>query len=155
MKCIYLKIRSKKFEKYIYCSKRKEKITYKDCINCRCKEYKLVQKIKRQSNKQRKLESKRSSIITDNLNVCYICGQKRKDELHEVFGGCNRKKSMEWGLVIPICRLCHLEWDVNEETRKKYRQEAQQIFEKKHSYELFMAEFRRNYLEDGGKENEE
>lgn len=154
MKCLYLKVRSKKFEKYIYCSTRKEQITYKDCINCKYKKYKQITKIKKQSKKQRKIENKRFSMITDDLNICYICGQ-RKDDLHELFGGCNRKKSMEWGLVIPICRLCHLEWDVNEETRKRYQQEAQQIFEKKYSHELFMSEFRKNYLEDGGNENGE
>lgn len=146
MKCVYLKVRSEKYEKYIYCSKRKEKITYKDCMNCSGKEYKQIKKIKMQSKKQRKLEAKRSSIITDNLCVCHICGQKRKDDLHEVFGGCNRKKSMQWGLVIPICRLCHGEWDTNEETRQKYQQEAQLIFEKEYSHELFMTEFKRNYI---------
>ena len=66
MKCIYLKIRSKKFEKYLYCSKRKEQITYKDCTKCVFKEYKQIKEIKIQSKNQRKLEAKRFSMLTDN-----------------------------------------------------------------------------------------
>lgn len=155
MKCIYLKVRSKKFEKYIYCSKRKKIITYKDCINCKFKEYKQFKEPQKQSKKQRKLELKRFSIITNNLDVCYICDKKKKRDLNEVFGGSNRRKSMEWGLVIPICGDCHSEWHLSKELRQKYQQEAQLIFEKQYSHELFMAEFRKNYLDDGGNENGE
>lgn len=154
MKCIYLKVRSKKLQKYLYCSKRKEQITYKDCTKCMCKEYKQIKKIKKQSKNQRKLEAKRFSIITNNLDICYICKQKRKRDLNEVFGGSNRRKSMEWGMVIPICGDCHSEWHLKEELRREYQQEAQQIFEKEYSHDLFMAEFKRNYLEDGGIRNE-
>ena len=153
MKCKNLKIRSKKYEKYIYCSKKNTKITYQDCTKCKYKEYKQIKKIKKQSKKQRKFETKRFSIITNNLNICYICNQNEKRDLNEVFGGSNRRKSMEWGLVIPICGDCHFEWHLSKELRQKYQQEAQLIFEKQYSHESFMAEFKRNYLEDGGKEN--
>lgn len=147
MNCLYFKIRSKKYEKYFYCQSKKTKITYKDCRNCKNKEYKQIKEIKKQSKKQKKLETKRFSIITDNLKICYICCKKQKDDLHEVFGGSNRKKSMQWGLVIPICRECHDEWDINEKLREQIQIEAQEIFEKEHSHELFMTEFKMNYKE--------
>lgn len=70
------------------------------------------------------------------------------------FGGSNRRKSMQWGMVIPICRECHTKWDTDKILRKMIQQEAQQIFEKENSHELFMTEFRKNSLESGGKEDE-
>lgn len=154
MKCRHLKVRSEKYEKYLYCSKEKEKITYKDCVSCEKKEYKKIKEIQKQSKKQRKLETKRFSIITGNLNVCYICSRRKKDDLHEIFGGSNRKKSMQWGTVIPICRECHDRWEYDKQLREEMQDEVQKLFEKQYSHELFMAEFRRSYLKDGGKENE-
>lgn len=85
MNCINLRIRTKHYEKYIYCLKKKAQITYKDCKECKHKEYKSIKKIKKQSRKQRELEVKRFSIITDNLKICYICCKNNKHDLHEVF----------------------------------------------------------------------
>ena len=53
---------------------------------------------------------------------------------------------MKYGLVIPVCRKCHSEYDINKELRLKYQQEAQRIFEEKYSHELFMKEFKKNKL---------
>lgn len=146
MNCIHLKIRSKKYKKYIYCNKKSEEINFCDCKNCKYKEFKTVKELKKKSNKLKKLEDNRFSIITDNLKICYICNQNKKDDLHEIFGGCNRVKSMQWGLVIPICRECHQEWKENKELRIKYQKEAQLKFENKHNHEFFMQEFKKNYL---------
>ena len=146
MNCINLKFRQKNYEMYLYCSIQKKVIDFKDCRNCKYKEFKTVKEIKKKSNKLKKLEDKRFSIITSNLKICYICEQKQKRDLHEIFGGSNRQKSMEWGLVIPICGDCHEEWKFNKELRKKYQQEGQQKFEEKYSHDLFMTEFRKNYL---------
>ena len=50
---------------------------------------------------------KRYSIITNDLENCIECGTKNI-ELHEVFyGGRNRNKSIEDGLVIPLCKKYH------------------------------------------------
>lgn len=147
MNCINFKVRTKDYQKYIYCLKKKKEIKYQDCRNCKYKKYKETKELKKQSKKQRKLETKRFSIITDNLNICYICNKHKKEDLHEVFGGSNRKKSMQWGMVIPICRTCHADWDINEELRAKIQTEAQEIFEKKNGHELFMTEFKKDYKE--------
>lgn len=146
MSCINLKIRTRKYEKYIYCTERREQIGFIDCRNCKYKKYKPIKELKKKSKKQKRLEDKRYSIITDNLKDCYICKQKPKEDLHEAFGGSNRRKSIEWGLVIPICRKCHGEIDINQELKDKYQKEAQKIFEERYSHELFMAEFKRNYI---------
>lgn len=146
MKCIHFKIRSKKYHKYIYCKKKNKEITFCDCRNCKEKEYKAVKELKKKSKKLKNLEAKRYSIITDNLKVCYVCQKKKKDDLNEVFEGSNRQMSMKYGLVIPICRSCHTEYDLNKNLRQKYQKEAQKKFEEKYGHELFMQEFRKNYL---------
>ena len=50
---------------------------------------------------------KRYSIITNDLEHCIECGRSIV-ELHEVFFGVrNRTKSIEDGLVIPLCYKYH------------------------------------------------
>lgn len=146
MKCINFRFRTKDYQKYIYCIKRKKKIQYEECKDCKYKEYKQVKELNKKSNKLKRLENNRFSIITDNLKICYICKQKKKDDLNEVFEGSNRQMSMKYGLVIPICRECHNNYDLDINLRSKYMKEAQIIFENTYSHELFMKEFKRNYL---------
>ena len=146
MNCMYFKIRSKKYQRYFYCEKKDKIIEFKDCRNCKYKCFKPVKELKKKSSKLKKLESKRYSIITDNLKICYICEKNKKRDLHEIFGGSNRQKSMEWGLVIPICGECHDKWKFDKELRQTYQGQAQEIFEEKYSHELFMKEFRKNFI---------
>lgn len=54
--------------------------------------------------------------------------------------------SMKYGLVIPVCRKCHNEYDIDKELRNKYQKEAQLKFEEIYSHELFMNEFKKNYF---------
>lgn len=146
MKCINFRIRTKKYEKYLYCIKKHKEIEFKDCRNCKDKNFKPVKELKKKSNKLKNLEAKRFSIITDNLKICYVCQKRKKDDFNEVFEGSNRQMSMKYGLVIPICRLCHTEYDLNKELRQKYQKEAQKKFEEKYGRDLFMQEFKKNYL---------
>lgn len=148
MKCINLRIRTEKYQKYIYCIKKKKKIQYSECRECKYKEFKQQKELKKKSKKLKKLEGTRFSIITNNLSMCYICQTKRKNDLNEVFCGSNRQMSMKYGLVIPVCRECHTEYDINKELRLKYQQEAQKIFEEKFSHEMFMKEFKKNYIKE-------
>ena len=92
-----------------------------------------------------KKEKNRYSIITDDLTKCYLCNGKKKD-IHETIGGCNRQKSIEWGLTIPICRKCHSELENNQELKSNIQQLGQKVFENKYNHKLFMSEFKRNYL---------
>lgn len=148
MKCINFRFRTKNYQKYIYCTKKKKKIQYEECEDCKYKEYKQVKELKKKSNKLKRLENNRFSIITDNLKICYICKQRGKDDLNEVFEGSNRQMSMRYGLVIPVCRECHNKYDLDINLRSKYMKEAQIIFESTYSHELFMKEFKKNYLEE-------
>lgn len=64
---------------------------------------------------------------------------------HEAYGGCNRQKSMEWGLVYYLCGKCHSEVTNNEDMKKKLEGFARNIFIMKHGAELFLKEFGRNF----------
>lgn len=98
-------------------------------------------KIKSKSNKLAKLERKRFSILTDNLEKCYFC-EYPKDDLHEVFCGRNRQKSIKWGLVIPICRKHHRLITDDERFSKVMEDIAKIKFIKKYGEEKFIEEFK-------------
>lgn len=106
-------------------------------------EKKKQKKIKQKSNKLSKLERNRFSIITYNLDICYICRKHKKDHLDEVFGGRNRQTSMKYGMVIPICFKCHRKLTDNPLLKKDIQEEAKKIFIKKYSEEKFIKEFGR------------
>lgn len=148
MNCIHLRIRTKDYKKYIYCNqpKRKKEVNFKDCKTCKYKEFKKVKELKKKSNKLKKLESKRFSILTDNMQICYICNKSRKDDLHEIFEGSNRQTSMKWGLVIPICRRCHDLWEIDMQLKKRVREKAKQRFYKLYSKEKFLEVFGKYYI---------
>lgn len=101
--------------------------------------------IKKKSSKLAKLEKNRFSILTNDLEHCYICKAKKQD-LHEIFGGRNRQASMRYGLVIPLCRKCHSLIENNETLKQKWHKVAQKEFEKHYKSENFMQIFRKNYL---------
>lgn len=106
---------------------------------------KEVTAIKKKSNKLAKLEKNRFSIITKDLEHCYLC-KNNKDDLHELVEGKNRQVSMKYGLVIPICRKCH-EIVTNDKTlQDKLHKVAQKEFKKHYKTENFVQVFGQNYL---------
>lgn len=106
-------------------------------------ERKKPKTIKKKSSKLAKLERNRYSIITYNLDICYVCQEHQKVHFDEVFGGRNRQTSMKYGLVIPICFKCHRKLTDNPLLKKDIQEEAKQIFIKKYSEEKFIKEFGR------------
>lgn len=145
MKCKNFRIRTKKYERYFFCKKHNKQITLAKCKNCPEFDLKRNKPIKNKTNKLKKLEADRYSLLTDEIRYCYLCGKKKIDT-HELIGGCNRQKSMKWGLTIPICRECHNKFKTDIAFRRKLEKLGQEVFEEKYSHELFMAEFKRNYL---------
>lgn len=107
--------------------------------------------IKQKSNKLAKLERNRFSIITKDLEHCYICYKKGmknipKDDLHELLEGKNRQVSMKYGLVIPICRKCHNLVTNDKTLQDKLHKVAQKEFEKHYKTENFIQIFGQSYL---------
>lgn len=51
---------------------------------------------------------KKHSIITKNMDICYLCGQYAT-EVHHVVHGCGRRKlADEDRLTVGLCRRCHM-----------------------------------------------
>ena len=98
----------------------------------------------KKSNKIRNLELNRYSIITNDLEHCYICGGK-KEHLHEIIFGKNRVNSMKYGLVIPVCFKCHDYIHNNIKLDNELKVKAQSIFEATYD-EDFVKVFHKNYI---------
>ncbi len=112
---------------------------------------KQTTKIKQKSSKLAKLEKNRFSILTNDLEHCYICTEEGikdipKQDLHELCGGRNRKLSMKYGLVIPLCRKHHNLIENDETLKQKWHKVAQKEFKKHYKTENFMQIFGKNYL---------
>ena len=89
--------------------------------------------------------------ILQKERVCFFCGSRIGLEEHHVFGGtANRKKSEKWGLTIWVCHKHHTDpiegVQYNKERNRSTKRLAQIAFEARHSHELFMSEFGKNYL---------
>lgn len=96
------------------------------------------------------MADKRKSILVDNLDYCYVCG-KPYPHKHEVFFGVkNRKLSIKYGLILPLCQEHH-EGDPSPHRDRiidmSYKKMAQEVFEREiGTREDFMKIFGRNYL---------
>lgn len=100
--------------------------------------------MKQKTRKLDNLERNRFSIITDNLNYCIVCG-KPKQDLNEIFGGRNRQNSMKYGLVIPMCRNCHIKYTNDNDMQLEWKKLGQEVFNDTYN-EDFVDIFKRNYL---------
>lgn len=150
-----------------YCKLIKKEITFSCCRECNKKEYKKSDikiskkknaqlqrnkspkntKMHNKSKKLTRLERNRFSVFTDDLTNCYLCGRK-KDDLHEIFGGRNRRNSMKYGFILPLCRGCH-SLNQNNLFFNDYWHRQGQIYWEENigAREEFVEVFRRNYLE--------
>ena len=144
MKCKHLKIRSKKYKKYYYCSMLKQEISFNDCINCGYKEYKEYKPIKKRTYSLAKAEKERFSIITNNLDKCVICGKKRAN-LHEVYYGTGKRQlSIKYGCVIPLCYIHHIMVHNNHAIDLTWKIKTQEAFESVYNDD-FIKIFGKNY----------
>ena len=146
-KCKYITIRTKNYEKYFYCRLNKKIINYTtDCIKCVKSEPRKNKGINKKTSKQIKLEKSRYSILTDYLEHCYICrfqGKKvLRDDLHEVYGGANRKRSILNGLVAPLCRKHHQDKKILNELKVA----TQKMYEVNHTRNEFIKLIGKSYI---------
>lgn len=146
-KCKHLTIRTKNYEKYFYCRLNKKIINYTiECVKCVKNEPRKNKNINKKTSKQINLEKSRYSILTDDLYHCYICnfqGKKiLKDDLHEVYGGSNRKRSISNGLVVPLCRKHHQD----EEILSELKVATQQMYEVNHTRDEFIKLIGKSYI---------
>lgn len=139
-KCLYLRVRTHNGMRYTYCMLKRLKSTLKCeiCLYCDSKEYKKAKPIKKLSEKKAIIEKDRFSRFTNDLKHC-IEDNKHTGHIdkHEIFDGKNRDKSIEYGLVVPLCRVCH----EHEFIKKKWQIIAKREFIRKYGEELFAREF--------------
>lgn len=103
--------------------------------------------MKRKTSKLRKLEKNRYSVFFDSLSMCMNCGSMYQITKHEVYEGRNRKNSMKYGFVLPLCVSCHQKLQEDIDFSSKWKIKAQKYFEENYgTREEFLEIFRRNYL---------
>lgn len=94
---------------------------------------------------------KRISILTDDMESCYACGSYNNIEIHEIFFGPLRNKSIQYGLVVPLCPECHkgtygVHGSRGRMLNTNLKENGQMAFEKKFPELDFLRIFGRNYL---------
>lgn len=91
-------------------------------------------RLRKRSKKLAKLERQRDKeIIKEGL--CEVCGKYSKQlDPHEIYGGSNRKRSIENKFVKLLCRKCHDDEDII----KQLRIETQKEYEKTHTRQGFI-----------------
>lgn len=103
---------------------------------------KEVTTIKKKSKKLAKLERQRDENLVKE-GICEFCGNySRHLDPHEVYGGSNRKRSIQHKFVKLICRKCH----DNENVIKQLRIDTQKEYMKTHTEEEFMKLIGKSYL---------
>lgn len=102
--------------------------------------------MKQKTSKLAKLERNRKSILTDDLEHCFIC-KRQPTELHEVYSGGSRKASMEHNFVVPLCRTCHQAITLNYGLNLRLKRLCQEKFEETHERSEFLSIIHKSYLE--------
>ena len=103
--------------------------------------------MKYKTNKLAKLERSRFSIFTDDLDTCMFCGMGATD-LNEIFRGRNRRNSMKYGAVQPLCRRCHTKITNDRKLELKWMIKGQKKVMEYYqmSTDEFISIFGRNYI---------
>ena len=96
------------------------------------------------------MAKKLKSIITRDLEHCYLCGAPNP-QIHHIFNGANKKKSEKYGLIMPLCMNHHTGDDgVHTIPRKMQvtKEFGQEMFELYYPELNFFVIFGKNYKED-------
>ncbi len=124
----------------------KSEIILSKCKNCPKRQYKAIKDIPKKTKALKKKESKRFSIIQEDMSVCFFCGNEA-ESIHELIGGINRLKSIKWGLCVGACIHCHRLVEDKQKIKQKYQIIGQKAFIAKYGKELFIKEFGQDYTE--------
>lgn len=78
------------------------------------------------------------SRVTDETNVCLICGWNPAENTHHLICGTyGRTFSDEYGLMIPLCATCHNELHASGVAMKLSKMLGQAIWEKNYYKDLY------------------
>ena len=101
--------------------------------------------MKNKTYKLKKLEKNRWSILTNDMEHCFVCENSFVD-IHEIYGGSHRKTSMANGFCVPLFRKHHEYVTLNADGSNYLKQKCQHEFEKTHTRDEFIKLIGRNYL---------
>lgn len=88
-----------------------------------------------------------TSIVTDNLKACYVCGMRATEIHHCLHGYSNRKWAEKYHLVVGLCHSCHRKVHDSDVELDRFLQRAGQKAFEEHYKELdFRKIFGKNYL---------
>lgn len=98
--------------------------------------------MKKKSSKLAKLERQRDKNLIKS-GICEVCGNysKRLDP-HEIYGGSNRKRSIQHKFVKLICPKCHS----NEAIINQLRINTQKEYEETHTRQEFIDLIGKSYI---------
>ena len=99
------------------------------------------------AKKKVKKDAYKHSVLTDDLEHCYMCGRS-PIQFHHIFGGHNRDKATEDDMIVPLCWECHMKIHTEPSERTLYRlkQAAQWEYEATHTREEFRQRYGKSYL---------
>ena len=94
------------------------------------------------------MKKNKSIIDDDSLEKCYLCGTYTFLDEHHIFGGSCRKMSDKYGLIVHLCRDCHMYiHDRGGESMNYLHTKGQMVYEEKiGTREQFRRDFIRSYL---------
>lgn len=143
MFCANLLKRSRNLKTVFYCKEYKKYIDCRVyCNNCSKWILKANKPIKKRTTKQNKLEKDRDKNLVKSGKCGYCEKYCGKLDPHEIYGGSNRKRSIQNGFVILLCRKCHEDEKILQELKKKTQKE----YEKTHTREEFIQIIGKSYL---------
>ena len=93
----------------------------------------------------------KTSLITDDMGHCFICGTNQNIQIHHcLHGTANRKKADKYKLIIPLCIYHHTgsRYAVHQDAvlDLKIKQLAQKKFEEVYGHEKYMEVFGKSYI---------
>ena len=143
--CTNLLKRQKHCKTIFYCKIKKSNIiSLEFCKNCSDFNFKRNKAISKRSAKQNKLEKERDSKLIKK-GYCENCHKYCENlDAHEVYGGSNRKRSIENGFVALLCRNCHSNEQIILNLKIKYQKE----YEKTHTRDEFIKIIGKNYMKE-------
>ena len=90
------------------------------------------------------------SVMVDDLKRCIVCGRKPAQIHHVFYGTSNRKNADEDGFIVPLCLEHHTgsraAVHFNKVLDMALKQQAQRIYERKHTRQEFITRYGKSYL---------
>lgn len=88
----------------------------------------------------------KKGIITDEWDKCFLCGSPYILETHHAIHGVgNRKCADKFGLVVPLCHICHTNLHDHGFHDRELQALAQEKFEETYPDKDFLKIFGRYY----------